>query len=64
MNSSREMISQYWIQDEGGMVYIYKDGSKYVIEAYDDEENMFLKADNIDRLEAAENRAEEIALLV
>ena len=64
MNSSREMISQYWIQDGGGMVYIYKDGSKYVIEAYDDEENMFLKADNIDRLETAENRAEEIALLV
>jgi hypothetical protein len=64
MNSSREMISQYWIQDHGGMVYIYKDGSKYVVEAYDDEENMFLKADNIDRLEAAKNRAEEIALLV
>mgnify|MGYP001169286049 CR=1 FL=1 len=64
MNSSREMISQYWIQDEGGMVYIYKDGSKYVIEAYDDEENMFLKADNIYQLETAENRAKEIALLV
>jgi len=61
---SKILISKYWIQDGGGMVYIYKDGSKYVIEAYDDEENMFLNADNIDRLETAENRAEEIALLV
>tara|TARA_R100000353_G_scaffold35952_3_gene28641 strand:- start:4049 stop:4243 length:195 start_codon:yes stop_codon:yes gene_type:complete len=64
MSAYRQIISQYWIQDGGGMVYVYKDGSKYVVEAYDDEENMFLKADNIYRLEAAENRAEEIALLV
>ncbi len=58
------LISEYWIQDNGGVVRVYKNGSAYELIAVEDDETVFLHSQNIPTLEAAENRAEEIALLV
>ena len=58
------LISEYWIQDNGGVVRVYKNGSAYELIAEEDDGNVFLHSKNIPRLETAENRAEEIALLV
>jgi hypothetical protein len=58
------LISEYWIQDNGGVVRVYKNGSAYELIAEEDDGSIFLHSKNIPRLETAENRAEEIALLV
>jgi hypothetical protein len=58
------LISEYWIQDNGGVVRVYKNGSAYELVAEEDDGTIFLHSKNIPRLETAENRAEEIALLV
>ena len=58
------LISEYWIQDNGGVVRVYKNGSVYELIAEEDDGSIFLHSKNIPRLETAENRAEEIALLV
>lgn len=58
------LISEYWIQDNGGVVRVYKNGSAYELIAEEDDGSIFLYSKNIPRLETAENRAEEIALLV
>ena len=58
------LISEYWIQDNGGIVRVYKNGSAYELIAEDEDGTVFLNSGNIPRLETAENRAEEIALLV
>ena len=58
------LISEYWIQDNGGVVRVYKNGSAYELIAEEDYGSIFLHSKNIPRLETAENRAEEIALLV
>lgn len=58
------LISEYWIQDNGGIVRVYKNGSAYELIAEDEDGTVFLNSRNIPRLETAENRAEEIALLV
>ena len=61
---SKILISEYWIQDNGGVVRVYKNGSAYELIAEDEDGTVFLNSRNIPRLETAENRAEEIALLV
>jgi hypothetical protein len=58
------MVSEYWIQDNGGIVRVYKNGSAYELIAEEDDGTVFLHSKNIATLEQAENRAEEIALLV
>ena len=58
------LISEYWIQDNGGVVRVYKNGAAYELIAEEDNGTVFLHSKNIPRLETAENRAEEIALLV
>jgi len=58
------LISEYWIQDNGGLVKVYKNGSGYELIAEEDDGTVFLHSKNIATLEQAENRAEEIALLV
>jgi hypothetical protein len=58
------LISEYWIQDNGGVVRVYKNGSAYELIAVEDDETVFLHSKNIPTLIEAENRAEEIALLV
>ena len=58
------LISEYWIQDNGGVVCVYKNGSAYELIAVEDDETVFLHSKNISTLIEAENRAEEIALLV
>ena len=58
------LISEYWIQDNGGVVRVYKNGSAYELIAVEDDETVFLHSKNISTLIEAENRAEEIALLV
>lgn len=61
---SKILISEYQIQDNGGVVRVYKNGSAYELIAEEDDGTVFLHSKNIPRLETAENRAEEIALLV
>ena len=61
---TKVLISEYWIQDNGGVVRVYKNGSAYELIAEEDDGSIFLHSKNIPRLETAENRAEEIALLV
>ena len=61
---SKILISEYWIQDNGGMVRVYKNGSGYELIAEENDGTVFLESKNIPTLEKAENRAEEIALLV
>ena len=61
---TKVLISEYWIQDNGGVVRVYKNGSAYELIAEDEDGTVFLNSRNIPRLETAENRAEEIALLV
>jgi len=61
---SKILISEYWIQDNGGLVRVYKNGSAYELIAEEDDGTVFLESKNIPTLEKAENRAEEIALLV
>lgn len=61
---AKVLISEYWIQDNGGIVRVYKNGSAYELVAEEDDGTVFLHSKNIPRLETAENRAEEIALLV
>ncbi len=61
---AKVLISEYWIQDNGGVVRVYKNGSAYELVAEEDDGTVFLHSKNIPRLEMAENRAEEIALLV
>jgi len=58
------LISEYWIQDNGGVVRVCKNGSAYELIAVEDDETVFLHSKNIPTLETAGNRAEEIALLV
>ena len=58
------MVSEYWIQDNGGIVRVYKNGSAYELVAEEDDGTVFLHSKNISTLREAENRAEEIALLV
>lgn len=58
------LISEYWIQDNGGIVRVYKNGSAYELIAEDEDGTVFLESKNIRTLNSAENRAEEIALLV
>ena len=61
---SKILISEYWIQDNGGVVRVYKNGSAYELIALENDETVFLESKNIPTLIEAENRAEEIALLV
>ena len=61
---SKILISEYWIQDNGGVVRVYKNGSVYELIAVENDETVFLESKNIPTLIEAENRAEEIALLV
>ena len=58
------LISEYWIQDNGGIVRVYRNGSAYELIAEDHDGTVFLESKNIRTLNSAENRAEEIALLV
>ena len=60
----KTLISEYWIQDNGGMVRVYKNGETYELIASEEDETVFLESKNIKTLREAENRAEEIALLV
>jgi hypothetical protein len=60
----KTLISEYWIQDNGGMVRVYKNGDAYELIASEEDETVFLKSINIKTLREAENRAEEIALIV
>jgi len=62
--SEKILISEYWIQDNGGLVKVYKDGNTYEMVAEEDDVTVFLHSKNISTLREAENRAEEIALLV
>jgi len=61
---SKILISEYWIQDNGGMVRVYKNGSAYEVIAEDEDHTVFLESKYITSLEAAERKAEEIALIV
>jgi len=58
------LISEYWIQDNGGLVKVYRSGATYELVAEDMDGTVFLRSENIRTLHSAENRAEEIALLV
>ena len=62
--SEKILISEYWIQDNGGLVKVYKDDDSYELIAEEDDGTIFLHSKNISTLREAENRAEEIALLV
>lgn len=62
--SEKILISEYWIQDNGGLVKVYKDGDSYELIAEEEDGTVFLHSKNISTLRVAENRAEEIALLV
>ena len=46
------------------MVRVYKNGETYELIASEEDETVFLESKNIKTLREAENRAEEIALLV
>ena len=62
--SEKILISEYWIQDNGGLVKVYKNGDSYELIAEEEDGTVFLHSKNISTLRVAENRAEEIALLV
>ena len=62
--TNKILISEYWIQDNGGIVRVYKNGSAYELIAEEEDGTVFLHSKNISTLRVAENRAEEIALLV
>ena len=64
MSAARIIISEYFIENDGGKVTVYKEGDTYSLEAVDEYNVIFLRSKNISTLRAAENRAEEMALLL
>ena len=64
MSAARIIISEYFIENDGGKVTVYKEGDTYTLEAVDEFNVIFLRSKNISTLRAAENRAEEMALLL
>jgi hypothetical protein len=64
MSAARIIISEYFIENDGGKVTVYKEGDTYSLEAVDEFNVIFLRSKNISTLRAAENRAEEMALLL
>ena len=64
MSAARIIISEYFIENDGGKVTVYKEDDTYTLEAVDEFNVIFLRSKNISTLRAAENRAEEMALLL